>query len=154
MYFFKMALTRLHLTFILVIIGLLSSSTVSSDQPIPKKVMKGESVELETQNNLSFDHFEWIKDKSEIVVSYDSKTGNIVSSHERVDFNKQTLSLTIKNTQETDSGLYTARASGESDTIISLYIVTVVGTRSQGSTTESISLTWIIFLFHLGAIMI
>ncbi|XP_016354962.1 natural killer cell receptor 2B4 [Sinocyclocheilus anshuiensis] len=135
-------------------ISLYNVIVVSSDQPIPKKVMKGKSVELETQNNLSFDHFEWIKDKSEIVVTYDSKTGNTESSHERVDFNKQTLSLTIKNTQETDSGLYTARASGESDTTISLYNVIVVGTSSQASTTESVSLTWIIFLFPFGAIMV
>ncbi len=87
--------------------------------------MKGKSVVLETQNNLSFDHFEWLKDKLEIVVSYDSKTGKTEFSHERVDFNKHTLSLTIKNTKETDSGCYTARASGESNTIIGQYNVTV-----------------------------
>uniref|UniRef100_A0A9J8DLE4 Si:ch211-209f23.6 n=1 Tax=Cyprinus carpio carpio TaxID=630221 RepID=A0A9J8DLE4_CYPCA len=43
-----------------------------------------------------------------------------------VDFNNKTFSLTLKNMQKTDSGLYTAIASGESDKDIVTYRVSVI----------------------------
>lgn len=94
---------------------------------------------------------EWLKDKY-IVVSYDFEVVNIRSFYKgRVDFNNENYSLTLKNMQETDSGLYTAKANGDSATIIGQYNVTVY-TRSHG-TTESVSLTWIIFLVLFSAII-
>uniref|UniRef100_A0A8C1LQT6 Immunoglobulin domain-containing protein n=1 Tax=Cyprinus carpio TaxID=7962 RepID=A0A8C1LQT6_CYPCA len=137
------------------LIFLVTFKTVSSDiQPISITVQEGNSVTLNTTEKAQFHDFLWIKNNLDNIVLYDSKIENIYPSYKnRVDFNKQTLSITIKNMQKTDSGLYTAKASGKIDNIIGLYNLTVVGTSSHGSTTESLSLTWITFLFLLCAVM-
>jgi len=49
------------------------------------------------------------------------------SYKDRVDFNDESFSLTLKNLQKTDSGLYTAITSGESDKNIVTYRVSVIG---------------------------
>uniref|UniRef100_A0A671R6I3 Immunoglobulin subtype domain-containing protein n=1 Tax=Sinocyclocheilus anshuiensis TaxID=1608454 RepID=A0A671R6I3_9TELE len=64
-----------------------------------------------------------------IIVRYTSETKRVrlhSSYKDRVDFNDTTFSLTLKNMQKTDSGLYTARASGESDNNIVTYRVSVI----------------------------
>uniref|UniRef100_A0A671R6J9 Immunoglobulin V-set domain-containing protein n=1 Tax=Sinocyclocheilus anshuiensis TaxID=1608454 RepID=A0A671R6J9_9TELE len=80
-------------------------------------VQTGASVQLDiqTQQLPEFDLLSWMNDKLESIVRYNSDS-KIVKLHnpykDRVDFNDTTFSLTLKNMQKTDSGLYTARISG------------------------------------------
>ncbi|XDV28138.1 hypothetical protein PO909_031504 [Leuciscus waleckii] len=95
-------------------------------------VKTGDSVQLDiqTQKLPEFDLLSWRNDKSEIIVRYihESRTVKLHSSYkDRVDFNDETFSLTLKNMQKTDTGLYTARASGESENNIVTYRVSVIG---------------------------
>uniref|UniRef100_A0A673HB00 CD48 antigen-like n=1 Tax=Sinocyclocheilus rhinocerous TaxID=307959 RepID=A0A673HB00_9TELE len=94
-------------------------------------VQTGNSVQLhiQTRELPEFDDLSWKNDKSEIIVRYTSETKRVrlhSSYKDRVDFNDTTFSLTLKNMQKTDSGLYTARASGESDNNIVTYRVSVI----------------------------
>ncbi|XDV28117.1 hypothetical protein PO909_031499 [Leuciscus waleckii] len=95
-------------------------------------VKTGDSVQLDiqTQKLPEFDLLSWRNDKSEIIVRYihESRTVKLHSSYkDRVDFNDETFSLTLKNMQKTDTGLYTARARGESENNIVTYRVSVIG---------------------------
>uniref|UniRef100_A0A8C1LF57 Immunoglobulin V-set domain-containing protein n=1 Tax=Cyprinus carpio TaxID=7962 RepID=A0A8C1LF57_CYPCA len=62
-------------------------------------------------------------------VQLDIQTQQLPELHssykDRVDFNNKTFSLTLKNIQKTDSGLYTARTSGESENNICHFICCV-----------------------------
>ncbi|XP_042567489.1 uncharacterized protein LOC109078556 isoform X1 [Cyprinus carpio] len=94
-------------------------------------VQTGDSVQLDiqTQELPEFDDLSWRNNKSENMVKYFHKTKEVrlhSSYKDRVDFNNKTLSLTLKNMQKTDSGLYTARTSGESDNNIVTYRVSVI----------------------------
>uniref|UniRef100_A0A672STM1 Si:ch211-209f23.6 n=1 Tax=Sinocyclocheilus grahami TaxID=75366 RepID=A0A672STM1_SINGR len=80
-------------------------------------VQTGASVQLDiqTQQLPEFDLLSWMNNKLESIVRYnsDSKRVKLHDSYkDRVDFNDITFSLTLKNMQKTDSGLYTARTSG------------------------------------------
>jgi len=92
----------------------------------------GDSVQLDiqTQKLPEFDLLSWTNDKSENIVKYicGTKEVKLHSSYkDRVYFNDESFSLTLKNTQKTDSGLYTARTSGESEENIVTYRVSVMG---------------------------
>uniref|UniRef100_A0A8C2IFD7 Si:ch211-209f23.6 n=1 Tax=Cyprinus carpio TaxID=7962 RepID=A0A8C2IFD7_CYPCA len=94
-------------------------------------VQTGASVQLniQTQQLPEFDLLYWSNDKSESIVKYTSETKRVrlhSSYKDRVDFNNKTFSLTLKNMQKTDSGLYTARTSGESENNIVTYRVSVI----------------------------
>ncbi|KTG31516.1 hypothetical protein cypCar_00047865, partial [Cyprinus carpio] len=94
-------------------------------------VQTGDSVQLDiqTQQLPEFDDLSWRNDKSENIVKYfhKSKEVRLHSSYkDRMDFNNKTFSLTLKNMQKTDSGLYTARTAGESDNNIVTYRVSVI----------------------------
>ncbi|KAK7159755.1 hypothetical protein R3I94_005937 [Phoxinus phoxinus] len=94
-------------------------------------VKTGDSVQLDiqTQELPEFDDLFWRNDKSENIVKYTnaSKTVRIYPSFkDRVDFNDESFSLTLKNMQKTDSGLYTATASGDSENNIVTYRVSVI----------------------------
>uniref|UniRef100_A0A8C2I9E0 Immunoglobulin V-set domain-containing protein n=1 Tax=Cyprinus carpio TaxID=7962 RepID=A0A8C2I9E0_CYPCA len=94
-------------------------------------VQTGASVQLDiqTQQLPEFDLLSWITNKSESILRYNSDSKRIKphdSYKDRVDFNYTTFSLTLKNMQKTDSGLYTARTSGESDKNIVTYTVSVI----------------------------
>ncbi|XP_016146310.1 CD48 antigen-like, partial [Sinocyclocheilus grahami] len=94
-------------------------------------VQTGDSVQLDiqTQELPEFDDLSWKKNKSENIVKYtsESKKEKRYSSHkDRVDFNNKTFSLTLKNMQKTDSGLYTAVAAAVSDSNIVTYRVSVI----------------------------
>ncbi|XP_066508142.1 CD48 antigen-like [Hoplias malabaricus] len=91
----------------------LISITVSSDV----FGMVGESVQLYTQNpGPEFRTIFWVFNGSENVVEYSIRYKDVIPSvhyKDRVEFNNETYSLTLKNLQKTDSGLYEARASGD-----------------------------------------
>uniref|UniRef100_A0A672Q1V4 Immunoglobulin domain-containing protein n=1 Tax=Sinocyclocheilus grahami TaxID=75366 RepID=A0A672Q1V4_SINGR len=94
-------------------------------------VQTGASVQLDiqTQELPEFDDLYWKNYKSENIVRYtnESKKEKLHSSYkDRVDFNNKTFSLTLKNMQKTDSGLYTAIATAESDNNIVTYRVSVI----------------------------
>ncbi|XP_059419145.1 CD48 antigen-like [Carassius carassius] len=94
-------------------------------------VHTGDSVQLEmqTQELPEFDDLSWKNEKSINIVKYFNKTKEVrlhSSYKDRVDFNAKTFSLTMKNMQKTDSGLYTAKTSGESDNNIVTYRVSVI----------------------------
>ncbi|KAF4117747.1 CD48 antigen-like isoform X2 [Onychostoma macrolepis] len=94
-------------------------------------VQTGNSVQLhiQTQELPDFDDLSWKNDKSEIIVKYTSETKRVrlhSSYKDRVDFNDSNFSLTLKNMQKTDSGLYRAIAAGESDDNIVTYRVSVI----------------------------
>ncbi len=95
-------------------------------------VQTGDSVQLDlqTQQLPAFDDLSWKNDKSQNIVKYFNTTKE-VRPHpfykDRVDFNDTTFSLTLKNMQKIDSGLYRAIAAGESDNNIVTYRVSVIG---------------------------
>ncbi|XP_026050960.1 SLAM family member 9-like [Carassius auratus] len=98
---------------------------------IPVFVRTGDSVQLEiqTQELPEFEFLYWSNDKSENIVRYTSETKGVKlypSYKDKVDFNNKTFSLTLKNIQKTESGLYTAKTSGESDKNIVTYRVSVM----------------------------
>jgi len=95
-------------------------------------VQTGDSVQLDiqTQKLPEFDLLSWTNDKSQNIVKYIKGTKEVKphsSYKDRVDFNDESFSLTLKNMQKTDSGLYTARTSGESEENIVTYRVSVIG---------------------------
>ncbi|XP_056109418.1 SLAM family member 9-like [Rhinichthys klamathensis goyatoka] len=124
--FVTMAVDRLLVSFILLLI-----CNTGFSAEISVFVQTGDSVQLDiqTQKLPEFDLLSWRNDKSEIIVRYiiESKTVKLLPSYkDRVDFNNETFSLTLKNTQKTDSGLYTAKTSGESENNIVTYRVSVI----------------------------
>ncbi|XP_067219102.1 CD48 antigen-like [Chanodichthys erythropterus] len=124
--FVTMAVDHLLTSFILLLI-----SNTGFSAEISVFAQTGDSVQLDikTQELLEFDVLSWTNDKSENIVRfmYASKTEKPHPSYkDRVDFNDETFSLTLKNMQKIDSGLYTARAAGESEKIIVTYRVSVI----------------------------
>ncbi|KAG9278103.1 hypothetical protein AMEX_G5905 [Astyanax mexicanus] len=87
----------------------------------------GDSVQLDVQiKEQTFSSFIW-KHNNNIVLRYTSK-GKIIkhdSYKDRVQFNEETYSLTLKNLQKTDRGLYEAILSSETDTTLAQYNLTV-----------------------------
>ncbi|KAG1969110.1 CD48 antigen [Pimephales promelas] len=114
---------------LLLFISLLTENTGFSAE-ISVFVQTGDSVQLYiTQKLPEFDDLSWINDKSDIIVKYLNESKKIKphpSYKDRVDFNDTTFSLTLKNMQKTDSGLYTARTSGLSMEDIAVYRVSVI----------------------------
>uniref|UniRef100_A0A8B9H0P9 Immunoglobulin domain-containing protein n=1 Tax=Astyanax mexicanus TaxID=7994 RepID=A0A8B9H0P9_ASTMX len=106
-------------------LSLFFSFTGSSD--VSKPV--GDSVQLDVQiKEQTFSSFIW-KHNNNIVLRYTSK-GKIIkhdSYKDRVQFNEETYSLTLKNLQKTDRGLYEAILSSETDTTLAQYNLTVWG---------------------------
>ncbi len=95
-------------------------------------VQTGDSVQLDiqTQQLPEFDDLYWINNKSQNILRYFSDSKRVKhhdSYKDRVDFNTETFSLTLKNMQKTDSGSYTARIVGSDNTDIAKYRVSVIG---------------------------
>uniref|UniRef100_A0A8C1LD74 Si:dkey-53k12.1 n=1 Tax=Cyprinus carpio TaxID=7962 RepID=A0A8C1LD74_CYPCA len=85
-------------------------------------------LDIQTQELPEFDILSWRNEKKENIVKYFHKTKEVrlhSSYKDRVDFNNKTFSLTLKNMQKTDTGLYTAIASGDSENNIVTYRVSV-----------------------------
>ncbi|XP_026050980.1 SLAM family member 9-like isoform X2 [Carassius auratus] len=116
-----------HLVLLLLIFLLTFKTGFSAE--ISVFIQTGDFVQLDIQTQEEFEFLYWSYDKSENIVRYTSENKGVKlypSYKDRVDFNAKTFSLTLKNTQKTDSGLYTARTSGESDKNIVTYRLTVI----------------------------
>uniref|UniRef100_A0A672STP1 Immunoglobulin V-set domain-containing protein n=1 Tax=Sinocyclocheilus grahami TaxID=75366 RepID=A0A672STP1_SINGR len=88
-------------------------------------VQMGGSVKLDIKNETPphFSRLVWMNDKSDNVVRFLNQSEEIKphsSYMDRVDFNAKTFSLTLRNMQKTDSGLYRAMTIGKQE--IFLYV--------------------------------
>lgn len=105
----------------------LISSTASRNHVF---VQTGDSVTLDIKNKTlpPFRRFVWINNKSENVVRFLNESGLKPHSlyKDRVYLNTETFSLTMKNMQKTDSGLYTAKATGQQETTVVEHNVSVI----------------------------
>lgn len=92
-------------------------------------VQTGSSVQLDIQIDklLPFDTLVWMNHESENIVTFSKKTVETEINNYRVVFNQSTFSLTLKNTQKTDSGLYTAEIFGSKNINVAKYRVFVIG---------------------------
>lgn len=83
-------------------------------------VQTGGSVELDIKKKTlpEFDQLVWMKDKSENIVRFVNQSGDIkyyTSYKNRMEFNTETFSLTMRNMKKTDSGLYMAKTKAEQE---------------------------------------
>ncbi|KAI4891688.1 hypothetical protein NFI96_008590 [Prochilodus magdalenae] len=90
----------------------------------------GDSAQLDIQRPVpEFEELVWEFNRSDTVVKYYNelnKTKQYPGYKDRVEFNEGTYSLTLKNLQKTDSGLYEARASGLHVTVVAVYNLSVL----------------------------
>ncbi|KAL6468209.1 hypothetical protein MHYP_G00238860 [Metynnis hypsauchen] len=90
----------------------------------------GRSVQLDTQDPVpDFDDLFWVFNTDNNILKYEKKFKHITyySGYEgRVKFNKETYSLTLKNLQKNDSGLYEAQASGDVVRVVAEYRLSVL----------------------------
>ncbi|KAF4117746.1 SLAM family member 7-like [Onychostoma macrolepis] len=96
-------------------------------------VKTGASVQLDiqTQELPKIHVLTWRKDQSKTIVTFITATKQAIresSYEERVEFNNETFSLTLKNMQKTDSGLYRARAIEDNNKLFAEYKVSVIDT--------------------------
>ncbi|XP_060761317.1 uncharacterized protein LOC132871216 isoform X3 [Neoarius graeffei] len=92
------------------------------------------SVQLDVQTkDYEFTDFTWSFNKSKNIVKYYKNSQSIAFTDykNRVELNEKTQSLTLKNLQKTDSGLYEAVASGEQNRIVAEYQLTVLGDKNH-----------------------
>ncbi|XP_048019855.1 SLAM family member 9-like [Megalobrama amblycephala] len=114
---------------LLLFISLLTYNTGFSAE-ISVFVQTGDSVQLDiqTQELPEFVLLSWTN-KLDNIVMYLRGTKEVQlhpSYKDRVYFNDETFSLTLKNMQKTDSGLYTAKTSGFSNKYIAAYSLSVI----------------------------
>ncbi|XP_036417148.1 SLAM family member 9-like [Colossoma macropomum] len=111
---------------LIFVLSTLISITVSSD--VFRLV--GSSVQLDIQHPVpEFDDLSWVFNRTNYVLKYYTETKKIKQRpgyEGRVDFNKETYSLTLKNLQKTDSGLYEVRASGVEVRVVAEYRLSVL----------------------------
>ncbi|ROL43671.1 CD48 antigen [Anabarilius grahami] len=84
-----------------------TASMYNAENPV--SVQTGSSVQLDIQTDKlpEFQTLVWMSDKSKNIVTFINKETKILKDN--VVFNQTTFSLTLKNLQKTDSGLYTAK---------------------------------------------
>ncbi|XP_052423182.1 SLAM family member 7 [Carassius gibelio] len=116
---------------LLVLLIFLQTSKTGFSAEISVFVQTGDSVQLDiqTQEKPEFEDLLWMNDKSESIVKYNSDSKRVKpydSYKDRVVFNDVTFSLTLKNMQKTDSGVYTARTSGSKNKDLVSYRVSVI----------------------------
>ncbi|XP_035383873.1 SLAM family member 9-like isoform X2 [Electrophorus electricus] len=90
----------------------------------------GTSVQMDAQDHEStFEEFIWRFNKTINLIKYynETKKMRVNPSYEgRVEFNIETYSLTLKNLQKKDSGLYEAQVSHFNDKIVAMYSLSVL----------------------------
>uniref|UniRef100_A0AAR2KK59 Immunoglobulin domain-containing protein n=1 Tax=Pygocentrus nattereri TaxID=42514 RepID=A0AAR2KK59_PYGNA len=100
----------------------------------PRNVSVGDSVHLDIQDLvLPSDDLFWVFNGSNNILRYYSHTKQTkpYPAYEgRVEFNEETYSLTLKNLQRTDSGLYEAKASDHEDRVVAKHRVYVFEPRN------------------------
>ncbi|XP_036412802.1 CD48 antigen-like [Colossoma macropomum] len=107
-------------------------SYLCSFSTVPTRVFAqvGSSVQLDTQHPvLEFDDLTWVFNRTNNVLKYypEFKKAKQYPGYEgRVEFNEETYSLTLKNLQKTDSGLYEVRASGVEVRAVAEYRLSVL----------------------------
>ncbi|KAL6468218.1 hypothetical protein MHYP_G00238950 [Metynnis hypsauchen] len=93
--------------------------------------LTGSSVQLDIQRPVpEFDDLTWVLNTANNVVKYFPQFKKAIQypGYEgRVEFNEETYSLTLKNLQKTDSGLYEAKASGDVVRVVAEYRLSVLG---------------------------
>ncbi|XP_066513119.1 SLAM family member 9-like [Hoplias malabaricus] len=102
------------------------SVLVSSDM----SVLIGKSVQLQIQPPVpEFRTFYWDFNGTKNILEYSKIFKQIILSTRykgRVEFNNETYSLTLKNLQKTDSGLYEAKTVGDNKNIVATYTLSVL----------------------------
>ncbi|XP_057188904.1 natural killer cell receptor 2B4-like isoform X1 [Triplophysa rosa] len=98
-------------------------------------VQTGASAQLDIQREklpAEFNEFNWINEnikEKDIIVIYTSATKQAQphpSYKDRMDFNNETFSLTLKNMQKNDSGVYTAITRNFKEKVIAKHRVSVI----------------------------
>nr|XP_055057248.1 SLAM family member 7-like [Misgurnus anguillicaudatus] len=95
-------------------------------------VITGASVQLNIQTDKlpdDFDEIFWRNEKSDIIVKYYNAFKSVKyydDNKDRVDFNTESFSLTLKNMKKKDSGVYKAITSEKSETLIVEHKVSVI----------------------------
>ncbi|KAI4891540.1 hypothetical protein NFI96_029341, partial [Prochilodus magdalenae] len=110
----------------------------------------GDSVQLDIQGSVpEFHDLLWIFNRTKVVLKYNKEerqTKLYPAYKDRVEFNEGTYSLTLKNLQKADSGLYEANTSNSRLTAVAQHSLSVLDpveapVLSQSSDTCSITLT-------------
>ncbi|XP_051980801.1 uncharacterized protein LOC127642131 isoform X2 [Xyrauchen texanus] len=120
------------LRWMLVFLLLIDSTVSSSEDTLFVQTGGSVTLDIQKQELPEFDNLAWMNEKSDNIFRYFPKY--IASEKEkphpsyknRADFNTETFSLTLKNMQKTDSGVYTASASGLSNIIVANHRVSVM----------------------------
>ncbi|XP_036412769.1 SLAM family member 9-like [Colossoma macropomum] len=103
----------------------------------------GSSVQLDIQDpKPEFHDLFWVINRENNVVQYDNKRKNMMYYSDyggRVEFNEETYSLTLKNLQKTDSGLYEVRASGDEVRVVAEYRLSVLDPEEAPVLTHQLS---------------
>ncbi|XP_036412795.1 SLAM family member 9-like [Colossoma macropomum] len=90
----------------------------------------GSSVRLDTQHPVPvFDGLSWVFNRAKNILKYyteNKKCKQHPAYEGRVEFNNETYSLTLKNLQKTDSGLYEAKAAGAQNRVVVKYRLSVL----------------------------
>ncbi|XP_036412616.1 SLAM family member 9-like [Colossoma macropomum] len=109
-----------------IVLSTLISVTASSDV----FGLVDSSVQLDIRHPvLEFDELLWVFNRTNNVLNYYTelkKTEQYPGNEGRVEFNEETYSLTLKNLQKTDSGLYEAKASGNKVRVVAEYRLSVL----------------------------
>ncbi|XDV28077.1 hypothetical protein PO909_031473 [Leuciscus waleckii] len=89
-------------------------------------VQTGSSIQLDIQANVPphFRSLVWMNEKLKNIVTFINK--KTVIFRDNVVFNQTTFSLTLKNMQKTDSGLYIAKIYGSTNEDAAVYRVSVI----------------------------
>ncbi|XP_051990922.1 CD48 antigen-like [Xyrauchen texanus] len=104
------------LRWMLVFVLLLDSTVSCSENTLFVQTGGSVTLYIQTHELPEFDELVWKNEKSENIFKYISatKTARLHPFYtNRTDFNNETFSLTLKNMQKTDSGVYTASTSGD-----------------------------------------